>query len=430
MTKKLLCASVAAFMLVGCDSTVVDERDAAVRSSYLSMEVMDWKKSYSNDRMASLVTIANDGSFYTASSLHMGSYSPTLKLFKTDSKGKETWSKRVSLDIGENKVLSLSFSAKIKVDKDENLLVVGTSMDFIKELGDDGKSHVRYPTQTHKAFFVKTNSHGEKLWEYSYEGGEVESFGKSFDIDSEGNYYICGVETYDSYKKRTFVVKLTADGKEEFVKHYPLGGDLVSKNSIIVSGSSFYILGNSSHTVVDGNIHRQTRDIGMIKATLAGEQVWEKSYEVGDFNFSLAGFTQDSQKNLLIATTRGSVDLSNNDIKMYIVKVGEDGNKIWTQSFGTDKGESALDIETDSQNNVFVSGWTRGAFSGYTNEHDRDPFIAKFSTSGKMLKVAQFDALEGSSGTAISIDNKDAVYLSGFGKLTGESKYSFLIKYK
>ena len=423
----------ALLLLTGCDSMITDETDPTdktIRGDHVSMETLDWIKSYPDDRMAGLIAIGEEGSLYTATSLHTGYNSPTMKVFKTSSTGSEIWSKRITLDIGEDTSLSLSFGSDMKVDQKGNLLIVGTSMDIARTKGDDGKTHITYLPQTHKAVFVKLNHEGEKLWEYTYGGGEIESFGKAVERDSDGNYYICGVEVGNDYHKRTFIVKLTTDGSEEFVTHYPLGGDSISKNSIIISGGYLYILGNTSHTVVDGKLRRQAQEIGIIKATRDGDPIWTKNYEGGNFDFRLAGFVQDHHHNLVIAATRVGIVSNDHDAQMYILKTTPEGKTLWAKTFGAGPSESALDIAVDSKDNIFVSGWTRGAFPGYTNEHARDPFLVKLSADGTILKSAQFAAKEGSSGNGVIVDDTDRVYLSGFGKLEGQNHYSFLIKYK
>jgi outer membrane protein assembly factor BamB len=412
---------------IGCGNSVSREDDEGIqngsgykKSNRISMQKVDWIKSYSQDRMATIMTLGKDA-IYSASSLHIGFDSPEFRLFKTSKDSEEIWSKDISLDIDSNRIVSLSFLSDIKLDLDGNILVTGKSQE-VKKAGDS----VDFISDTDKAFFMKLSNDGKKLWEYHFDKANIiESEGASISVDKENNYYLCGIETYEKFKSRVFVVKLSTSGEEIFVKRFPLDGDIISYVDTLIVENSLYIVGNE--------IDKQ--NISIVKTSLNGEVLWQKNFEEKGYKFSVKGLVKDHNNDIVITATK-EIDVNDkSDDSVYILKINSNGDKFWSQEFDSNQQKvRSLDItpnyiNVDTKNNIFIAGWVRGAFEGFENDNTRDPFLVKLSPDGNIIKKEQFQAKQGSSASAVLIDRDDVVYLGGFGKLKDQNRYSFLIKY-
>jgi len=387
-----------------------------------------WQKSYSNDRFANLVALDGDDNLYSATTLHMSAYGPYLKLFKTDSDGEKIWNRQITVGTDSDRILSLSFSAKMRLDSAENIGIIGTSQ-AIERTAD---TKINYLSGTHKAFFVKTSSDGTKLWEYIHENTDGESYGKSLALDNSGNYYLTGIETYDSYKKRTFVIKLTSEGNQVFAKTYPLSGNVISQNDIAFDGSStLYVYGAHEHTIQDGNAGRTVWGLSLLRIDTNGNTIWQKTYEDDQHDCSVSGMAMDASGNLFLASVRTAARLSERTLSEgSIFKINSAGSLVWSKKFA--ESSEGLDINAvavDTGGAVRVGGWIRGELAGFDNaDGNRDPYWVKMSANGDILETNQLSAPQGSDINAISIGHSGTVYYSGFGKLEGESNYSFLIK--
>ena len=62
---------------------------------------------------------------------------------------------------------------------------------------------------------------------------------------------------------------------------------------------------------------------------------------------------------------------------VFIRKYDTDGNEVWTNQFGTPKGDTAAGMALDGQGSLYVVGSTEGAFAGQTSSGSYDTFILK-----------------------------------------------------
>lgn len=109
----------------------------------------------------------------------------------------------------------------------------------------------------------------------------------------------------------------------------------------------------------------------------------------------------------------------------YLAKVDPTGNVEWVQQFGS--ANEGIDfgwaVDTDSEGNVYASGWTTGSLGDRTNPDSEsfDVFLTKFSSEGAQLSTKQIGS-EGDDGIFfgdLTVDSRDNVYLTGYtgGKL-------------
>ncbi|NJM98960.1 MAG: hypothetical protein HC800_19020 [Phormidesmis sp. RL_2_1] len=103
-----------------------------------------------------------------------------------------------------------------------------------------------------------------------------------------------------------------------------------------------------------------------------------------------------------------------------MAKVDTTGKVAWVQQFGTvgEGLEFGWAVDTDSQGNVVVSGWTTGDFGSRTSPtpDSYDVFVSKFDTNGTQLvtKLLGTDTDDGQYFSNLVIDDNDNVYLTGY----------------
>ncbi len=116
----------------------------------------------------------------------------------------------------------------------------------------------------------------------------------------------------------------------------------------------------------------------------------------------------------------------------YLAKVDPTGNVQWVQQFGSvDEGlDFGWAVDTDSQGNVFASGWTNGNLGDKSNADSEnfDVWVTKFTPEGTQLVTKQIGSQDddGAYFSDLTVDAQDNVYLTGYtiGKLGGKGKDS------
>jgi hypothetical protein len=105
-----------------------------------------------------------------------------------------------------------------------------------------------------------------------------------------------------------------------------------------------------------------------------------------------------------------------------IIKLNPQGNSIWAnQVAGTSSGE-VIDVEVDTQGNLYVTGYFEGSSVGFgkspnvvflTNKGSRDIYLAKFDKDGILLFAKGFGSTLSDQGKTLSLDNEGNLWLAG-----------------
>ena len=84
----------------------------------------------------------------------------------------------------------------------------------------------------------------------------------------------------------------------------------------------------------------------------------------------------------------------------------------WIKQLGTASTEYSMSIATDSNNNVYITGYTYGALDG-TNQGSGDAFVVKFDSDGTEVWRTQLGTSEEDQAYGIATDSDNNVYITG-----------------
>ncbi len=141
-------------------------------------------------------------------------------------------------------------------------------------------------------------------------------------------------------------------------------------------------------------------------------------------NNVIAGATQGN----LFATNAGRYD-------MFVAKYDPDGNLLWGRQRGTDERDFAFGVATDSQGNVYATGYAAASLDGEWHVGNRDIFLMKFSPTGNWLWTRQIGTAMDDEGFAVTTDPWDNVFITGYvrGDMHGQTRIgkadAFVSKY-
>jgi hypothetical protein len=104
-----------------------------------------------------------------------------------------------------------------------------------------------------------------------------------------------------------------------------------------------------------------------------------------------------------------------------VAKFGPTGTLVWTQQFGTGAGDYPNAITTDAQGNIYVAGFTNGAFSGFTNSGPQQSVVIKLNSSGQTVWIQQFASYGPSQATSLAVDPAGNLIVGGVNVVKGSN---------
>ena len=171
----------------------------------------------------------------------------------------------------------------------------------------------------------------------------------------------------------------------------------------VASDGDIYVVGHTGGFL--GNCcHRRPRHF-CPKAYSQAQLVWTRDIRtnLGDIAESIAVYSSGV---VVAGRTNGDIAGSNGSQDGFIRKYDTDGNTLWTDQFGSAQHEELLDVDLDSNGNIYAVGRVPSS-SG-------DAYIRKYDSSGSLEWVDEFGTDGLDKATSIVIDDTDSIFVTGY----------------
>ena len=114
----------------------------------------------------------------------------------------------------------------------------------------------------------------------------------------------------------------------------------------------------------------------------------------------------------------------------FIVKYNIEGEELFSLQFGTSDFDTIYGIETDNQNNFYITGVTAGDLAGEKQAEELDTFVAKYNQDGEQQWIRQIgqNVLFNAFNLAVNPDTGDVVISGADLKNSGEDD-TFVIQF-
>jgi hypothetical protein len=296
-------------------------------------------------------------------------------------------------------------------------------------------------------FLVKYNSSGTKQWTKLL--GTVENDGGvGVTVDSNNNIYVTGYTkagldgnsdfNFGVKNNDGFLVKYNSSGVKQWTQQF--GTEFVESGSDVAvdSNNNIYVTGGTNGAL-DGKTNSGSNDIFLIKYYDNGTKQWTQVLGTTDQDHG-GSVTVDSNNNIYVTgDTAGSGGLDGNtnygSYDIFIAKYYDNGTKQWTQVLGTEGSESGNGVTLDSNNNIYVTGYTEGGLDNNTNSGNKDFFLVKYNSSGVKQWTRQLGTSSSDLGYDVTVDSNNNIYVIGetSGEFDGNTNLGrgdiFLVKY-
>ncbi|MCX5792286.1 MAG: SBBP repeat-containing protein [Elusimicrobia bacterium] len=315
-------------------------------------------------------------------------------LSKYDTEGNNLWTVQVGSD-------AIDGARGVAVDLQGNILIAGYTASVI-----DGQPHAG---GAYDAFVAKFDSAGNKLW--LREAGTVDT-DKAFSVavDTAGNVYMAGqanADSGDNYSN-AFLVKYSSGGDYQWDRIFTLGDAYSVCNGVSVDSSgNVYLAGKTGEPLNFWNAF-------LVKYDRDGNQKWVQTIDSGDDDYSYSIAIDSSDGIYITGMTWANLGGPlNGGSDVFLIKYDTGGTKVWTKQFGTSGNESGLAVTTHS-GYVYVSGTTSGVFPGNAWAGSNDFFLAKYTTAGDAVWAQEYGSPGYDSSYGVATDSQGNVFLTGY----------------
>lgn len=282
------------------------------------------------------------------------------------------------------------------IDKDGNLYVAGKTTGTIEKV-NYGKND---------GFLSKIDSSGRVIWSRQFGTPEEEDI-QWCAIDKTGNLYVTGTTKGDlagknAGKEDLFVLKYSSRGDLLWSGQFGTDSADIAKGIYADKTGNIYITGGTSGKLGDASFGKN--DCFIMKLDNNGKKLYVKQFGTpgDDFCYSItAGHGTDI---LVCGTTWGDLGGKNKGfIDAFTGQFTENGELIKYNQFGTDGFDIGMIAAMDNDNNIFVGGSTSGNF-GSQQLGDGDAYFLKLNEKGDIIWNSQFGTANNDGVRSISFD--------------------------
>ncbi len=395
-----------------------------------SIEYKSWLKQFGIQNFNAITSITTDSenNSYIAESVSDGA-AFTSYISKYDNTGQKIWTKEVSVD----EIINIkAYNGDIYVFA--NKMVGSKSHIIFKKLSSgDGSTateekEIRLSTIKKQGTLVSYTINCEN----PLAGTTCTDFDQSniVDIDFYNNniYYVLkGVITLSNNTKQTFLVKNDLNGNPLQIDNngYYSGGfakclsvieikvsrTITSMTSISLTHTGIIYIGGTAWNINNNGGFPVPIDVinvnGKYDSETLGKTFLQSNTYINTFKIET-----DSIENFY---TLGQTKNTQNNGKVLLVKYSQNGSFLWKKELDIgSKSVYASNLLVDSNNNIYITGYTYGALPDEIHKGDTDLFIAKYNSNGTRQWIWQDGTNKADTVKAASIDSSNKIYLGGY----------------
>ncbi len=310
----------------------------------------------------------------------------------------------------------------VAVDSEGNVFVTGFTFGRL----DGNECNLDSPGQCSRDIFLtKWSKGGSRIWTVQW-GTTSGDAGNAVAIDSEGNILVAGYTDGN-----VFLAKFETDGTNLWKKQWGSSDSDGATDIAIDNEGNIYVAG-SSRGSFGGNFNPSAKTCSsnrfcpssfVTKLDSDGEKLWTQMWGTEGSDEANGVAVSSDGEIFVTGYTDGDLDGENaggNDI--YLAKLDSEGEIEWISQFGTKERDEAMGVVVDDDGNVFITGKTKGDLDGNKCNSamfggcTQDTFLAKYDPEGERLWTKQFGSNSDDSGEGISIGKDGFIYTTGWTK--------------
>lgn len=262
---------------------------------------------------------------------------------------------------------------------------------------------------------VKINENGEKVWDKVFKD-YYNSIGNSIITTYDHNLVFTGFCYKDgAYFSDVWVVKMDEDGNVVWEKTFGSDGDDVANCVIETSDHGYAIVGGT-----EANADFRT-DFWLLKLDENGNKVWDQTFGGAKEDYAKC-VVETSDKGLALAgytQSKGSGDRGSNR-SFWVIKTDSQGNLLWDNTYGESHFDVATSICTTPDDGLAVAGYTKS--EGVVNN---DILVFKLAADGTKLWSKKMGTLDTEEANCLIRTYEGNLAVAAYCKSTKIDKSNF-----
>ncbi len=305
------------------------------------------------------------------------------------------------------------------------LLLEKSHDDYINSITVDSckNIYIVYSTETGCYGYKHAGKGDIYLLKYDHAGNRK----RVIQIASENEDLFYGIVTDENNNVYVNTAELVPEGSDKEYKNYIIRYDSSGKKlwsrqidskegSPLYSDHSYMAIDKENNLCVSGIINDSSGHFFISRYDADGNILLTRNYDFTGSGYQ-TGLAVDNKGNIYV--TGVSVLKKTNDSTgstgtkdIYVRKFNAALESEWSQVLSSELDDESTGIKTDSEGNVYVTGYTDGSLDGHAATGTRRTFLVKYSSAGKKLWLSEFDS--GSVYQSIAVDKYNNIYICGF----------------
>ena len=321
----------------------------------------------------------------------------------------------IKYDTDGNLLWTASYDGPTNEDDYAYALVVDDAGNVYVTGWSGGGGHLQYRDYA----TLKYDTDGNQLWVQRYNGpGNSWDEARALAVDSVGNVFVTGLSTGSDGYLDYATFKYDPDGNQLWIQRYngPGNGNDFSNALAVDAAGNVYVTGNSTGSGTN-------YDYATLKYDPNGNQLWERRYNgPGNGLERPSALALDGADNVYVT---GYSEGSGTSQDFATMKYDSDGALLWERRYNdpANGSDSARALELDGVGNVYVTGYSEGAGTGY------DYATLKYDPDGNLLWEQRYNGGGSDRPNALAVDGTGNVYVAGLSEGAGTGYDYATIKY-
>jgi len=237
---------------------------------------------------------------------------------------------------------------------------------------------------------ISTTSMGQDaIWDANHGGQYNESSGSGLQ-SADGNFVILGSSySFGAGEYDFYLVKTSGIGDTLWTK--TIGGVYSEYGYDIVEtyDSGLVIVGSTRSYGAGG------KDVYIVKTDENGDTIWSKTYG-GAVNDAAYSIRETSDSGFVICGTTYSYGTGNGDI--YLIRTDSTGDTLWTKTYGGTGGDLGAAVRQIDDNGFIIIGTTGSYGEGYSSI-----YVVRTDANGNSLWTATYGGTKADIGRTVEI---------------------------